>query len=154
MSHFSIFPPNKETAKLGNRNTGHDQGIGIILCCFPDCSMIYPVWTVYYCPGHPSNTILSGNLKFYVGFQKVKSEPLEHCDFVDLQVFLEYQPTKLKTVSTIFNWKLSASTLTEIVILLSQLSVNFQNLISISLLISVLFRKGLTESLHENIPDL
>ena len=37
---------------------------------------------VYYCPGHPSKTISSGSLKFYAGFQKVKPEPLENCDFV------------------------------------------------------------------------
>ena len=40
---------------------------------------------VYYFPGHPSNTISSGVLKFYVGFQKVTPEPLEHCYFVDPQ---------------------------------------------------------------------
>ena len=40
---------------------------------------------VYYCPGHPSNTISSGALKLYVGFQKVMPDPLEHCYFVDPQ---------------------------------------------------------------------
>ena len=63
----------------------HDQGIGIILCIFPKCSIIYPVGLVYYFPGHPYNTISSGALKFYVGFQQVTFEPLEHCDFVDPQ---------------------------------------------------------------------
>ena len=33
-------------------------------------------------PGNLYNTISSGALKFYVGFQKVTSEPLEHSDFV------------------------------------------------------------------------
>ena len=42
---------------------------------------------VYYCPGHPSNTISLGDLKFYVRFQNVTSEPLERCDFVDPQGF-------------------------------------------------------------------
>ena len=37
---------------------------------------------VYYCPGHPSNTISLGAPKFYVCSQKDTSEPLEHCDFV------------------------------------------------------------------------
>ena len=54
--------------KLANGNMGHAQKIGIILCCFPNCSIIYPVGPVYYCPGHPSNTISSGALKFYIGF--------------------------------------------------------------------------------------
>ena len=85
MSHFSIFVPTKATLKLANGNTGHAQGIGIILCRFPKCSSIYPVGPVYYFPGHPLNTISSGALKFYVGFQKVNSEPLEYFDFVDPQ---------------------------------------------------------------------
>ena len=37
MSHFSMFVSTKATVKLANGNTGHDQGIGIILCCFPNC---------------------------------------------------------------------------------------------------------------------
>ena len=40
---------------------------------------------VYYFPGRPLNTISSGALKCCVGFQKVTSEPPEHCDFVDPQ---------------------------------------------------------------------
>ena len=78
-----MFFPTKATVKQANRNTGHEKIIGIILCCFPNCSIIYPVGTVYYFTGHPSNNISSGALKLYVGFKKVTSEPLEHCDFVD-----------------------------------------------------------------------
>ena len=85
MSKISIFVPTKDTVKLDNENKGHAQGIGIILCLFSNCSIIYPVGTVYYCTGHPFNTISSGFLKFYAVFQKVTSEPLEHCDFVDFQ---------------------------------------------------------------------
>ena len=85
MSHFSMFVPTKVTVKLANVNTVHDQIIGIILCHFPNCSIIYPVVPVYYYPGHPYNTISSGSLKFYAGFQKVASEPHEHFDFVDPQ---------------------------------------------------------------------
>ena len=40
---------------------------------------------VYYCPDHPYNNISSVSLKFYVGFQKVTSETLEHCEFFDPQ---------------------------------------------------------------------
>ena len=83
MSHFSMLVPTKATVKLANGNTGHDQVIGIVLCRFPNFSIIYPVGPVYYCPGHPSNTISSGVLKFYICFKKVTSETLEHCDFVD-----------------------------------------------------------------------
>ena len=85
MSHFSIFVPTKATVILANGNMEHAQVIGIILYHFPNCSITYPVGAVYYCPGHPYNTISSGALKFYIGFKKVTSEPIEHCDFVDPQ---------------------------------------------------------------------
>ena len=80
-----MFVPTKATVKLANESTGHAQGIGVVLCCSPNCLIIYPVGPVYYFPGHPSNTISSGALKFYIGFKKFTSEPLEHCDFVDPQ---------------------------------------------------------------------
>ena len=52
---------------------------------FSNYSVIYPVGPVYYFLGHPSKTILPGALTFYIGFQKVISEPIEHCDFLDPQ---------------------------------------------------------------------
>ena len=82
-------------------NTGHAQGIGIILYHFPNCPIIYSVGPVYYCPGHPFKTISSSPLKFYVGFQKVASEHLEHCDFLTLKVVLGDHPTRLITINTI-----------------------------------------------------
>ena len=69
MPHFSMFVPTKATSKLANVNTGHAQGIGIILCCFKNCYIIYPVAPVYYFPGHTYKTISSGDLIFYFGFQ-------------------------------------------------------------------------------------
>ena len=68
MSHFSMFVPIKSTVKLANWNTRHAQVIGIILFIFPNFPIIYPPGSVYYFPGHPSNIISSGALKFYVGF--------------------------------------------------------------------------------------
>ena len=85
MSHFSMFVPTKSTVKLANGNTVHAQGIGIILCRFTNCSIIYPVVPVYYFPGYPSDTVSSGDLKVYSVFQKVAPEYLEHCEFFDLQ---------------------------------------------------------------------
>ena len=76
MSHFSMFVPAKVSVKLDNGNTVHAQGMGIILCRFPNYSIIYPVVPVYYFPGHPSSTISSSSLKVYVGFQNSISEPL------------------------------------------------------------------------------
>ena len=81
ISKFSMFIPTNATVKLANGNTGHYQGIGIVLCRFTNCFIVYTVGPVYYFPCHPSNTISSGDLKLYVGFQKVESEPLEHCKF-------------------------------------------------------------------------
>ena len=80
-----MFVPTKANVKLADVNTGYAQGIRIILCCFPNCSIIYPVGPVYYCSGTPSNTISSGAIKLYVELKKVTSEPLEHCEFVDHQ---------------------------------------------------------------------
>ena len=82
MSHFSIFVPTKYYLKLANGNMVHAQVIGIILCHFTKFLNIYLMVPVYYCPGHPSNAISSCDLKFYLGFQNVTSENLEHCDFV------------------------------------------------------------------------
>ena len=67
ISHFSMFVPTKDTAKLANVNTGHARGIGIILCLFPNCYILYQVVPAYYFPGQHFNTISSGDLKFYVG---------------------------------------------------------------------------------------
>ena len=80
-----MFVPTKAIVKLDNGNTGHAQGIGIILCRFPNCLSIYPFVPVYYFPGHPSITISSGALKFYICFLKVTSEPIEHCGCVGPQ---------------------------------------------------------------------
>ena len=66
---------------MANGNTGHAQEIGIILCRFNNCSIIYTMGPVDYCPGHPSKTISSGALEFYVGFQNFMSETLGHCEF-------------------------------------------------------------------------
>ena len=43
MSRFSLFVPTKSTVKLSYGNTGHAQVIGIVLCHFTDCNIIYPV---------------------------------------------------------------------------------------------------------------
>ena len=85
MPPFSMSVPTKATVEFSNGNTVHSQGIDIILCHFPNFSIIYPVGTFYYFPGCPYNTISPGPLKIYSGFQKYASEPLEHCDFVDPQ---------------------------------------------------------------------
>ena len=68
ISHFSMFSPTKSTVVFSNENTGHAQGIGVILCRFPNFLIIYPNGPVSYCRVQPSNTRSSGALKFYVGF--------------------------------------------------------------------------------------
>ena len=132
-----MFVTTKSCVKLANRNTGHAQGIRIILCHFSHCSIIYPVVPVYYCPGHPSNTTSSVALIFYVGFQKVTSEPLEHCDFVDPQG-CSWRSTYYTKNSTNFKYKLSKWTLTETGFFLYQLYMPYQNQTSLRSLISVL----------------
>ena len=82
-----MFVTTKATVKLANVNTVHAQVIGVILCHFPNCPIIYSIGPVYYCLDHPYNTISSGALKFYVVFQKVVSESLEHSYFFDPQYY-------------------------------------------------------------------
>ena len=82
MSPFSIFFPTKATVKLANGNTGHAQGIGIILCCSPNCTIIYLVGQVYYCRDHPTNTISLGGLKFLLVFK------MSHLKFLTIVVLL------------------------------------------------------------------
>ena len=138
MSHFSMFVSTKATVKLANGNTGHAQGIGIILCRFPNFLIIYPVGLVYYFPGHPSNTISSGALKFYIGFKMLHLNLLNIVNLLTLKVVVGDHYTRLKIILTIFNSKLSRSILIETRILLSQLYVEFQKKLSLNLFISFL----------------
>ena len=92
MSHFSMFVPTKATVKLAHVNTGHAQVIGIILCCFPNCPIIYTVGPVYYFPGHPSNTISSVALNFYLDLKILHLNLLKIVTFLNLEVVLGYLP--------------------------------------------------------------
>ena len=75
--------PTKANVKLANRKVRHSWGIGVILCPFTNSPIMYLMGLFYYCPGHPSNTISLGALKYYVGFQKVTTDTLEYCDYFD-----------------------------------------------------------------------
>ena len=109
MSHFSMFVPTKSTVKFSNGNTGCTQGIGFIICRLPTFSIIYTVVPFCYFPVHPPNTISSGALKFYVGFQKVASEILNIFTLLNLNVVLVDHPTRLKIISTMFNFFLNST---------------------------------------------
>ena len=85
MSQFSRFVPTKDDVKLANENTGHYQVIAIILCCFTNRLIIYPMGKVYYYLGHPSNKISYNDLKCYADFENVTSETIEHYDLFDPQ---------------------------------------------------------------------
>ena len=164
MSHFSFFFLTKATIKIDNGNTVHSQDIRKFLYSFPNCSIICTGGPVYYFPGHPSNTISSVSLKFYVGFQKVVSDPLEYCDFVGPQGCSLISPIRLKTINSLFKYKLQKSILKETWILLSQLSIPCQKIISIRSFISALNvylfsglkngSKRTHRGLPKNIPDL
>ena len=95
-SRFSMFFPTRATVKLANGNMWHTQWIGIISCFFTRCSIIYPVGPVYYFPNHSTNTISPVSLNFNIGSQKVASEPLKHCDFVDLHCCAWRSPYQTK----------------------------------------------------------
>ena len=77
MSHFSMFVSTKADVKFTNGNMDNSQEIGILLCHFPICPIIYTVVPVNYCPGYPSDNISLGGIKFYFVFQKITSEHFE-----------------------------------------------------------------------------
>ena len=165
MSHFSMFVPIKPGVESANVSMGHDQVIGIILCFFPKWYIIYPVLPVYYCPGNPSNTISLGYLKCFVGFQKVTSEPLEHCDFFNPQGCywrttyqtrknLDYIQIKISKVNPQINKYIVVPTVCGLKKHnLSYLIHNIFGCILITRLVSIAI-KVLMKSLPENIPDL
>ena len=96
MSHFSIFVPTKATVKLANGNTVHAQGIGIILCPFPECPIIYPVGLFIIVqvtlptPYHqlPSN--------FMLVFRRLHMNLLNIVALLNLKVLIGDHPTRLK----------------------------------------------------------
>ena len=126
ISNFPMFVLTKATVKLANENMVHVQGIGVILCRFPNCSIIHPSGTVYYCPGHPSNTISSGPLKFILVLKRLHLNLLKIVTLLNLKVVLGDHTTRHATILTIFNSKLSRSILIETRILLSQLSADLK----------------------------
>ena len=71
----------------------------------------------------PSHQVPS---KFMLVFKRLRLNPFETMTFLTLKVVLGDNPTRLKTIQTIFKSKLSNSTLKDIEILLSQLSVCYQ----------------------------
>ena len=103
MSQFYMFVLTNTTVKLANGNTGHAQGIGIILCLFLKNLIIYTVRPVYYCPGNPSNTISSGALKFDIGLKILHLNLLNIATLLTLKVVLGDQHIRPTKILTIFN---------------------------------------------------
>ena len=62
---------------------------------------------VYYCPGHPSNTISSGALKFMLVFKRLRMKLLNIVTLFTLKVVLGYHINRIKTILTIFKSKIS-----------------------------------------------
>ena len=93
-----MFIPIKVNAKLDHGNMGHAQVIGIVLCGFPNGPIVYPLGPVYYCLGHPPNTISLGYLKFYVCFQNLHLNLLNIVILLTLKVIIGDQPTRLATI--------------------------------------------------------
>ena len=125
MSRFSMFVPTKATVKLANGNTVHAQVIGIILYCFPNCSVIYPVgpvFIVYVTLPTLYNQVPSS---FTLVFKRLHMNLLNIVTLLTLRVVLGDHHTSLTTILTIFNSKFSTSIFTETRILLFQLSLDF-----------------------------
>ena len=110
----------------------------------------------------PSHQVPSN---FMLDFKMLRLNLLNIVTLLTLKVVLLDHSTRLKTISTIFKYKFSNSTLKATGILLSQLPVSYQ-IIYISQLIHKSFgnvyiaglkkmeRKGLVEGIPENLPDL
>ena len=92
----------------------------------------------YSCTGHPSNTISSGALKFYARFKRVTYKPIENCDFVDPHDRSWRSPYQTQNNLECLQIEMIKSTFKDTEIILSQISVQFQNKISLRLFISVL----------------
>ena len=73
-----------------------------------------------------------GPSSFILGLKGLHQNLLNIVTLLTLKVVLGDHPTRLATILTIFNSKLSRSILTETRILLSQLSVEFQSKISLN----------------------
>ena len=111
------------------------------------------------------HTISLGTLKFYVGFQKFTSEPLEHCDFVDPQSSywrspyhtqnnLDYIKIKIVKLNSQRNRNIVVPTLFALSTHnLSQIMNQHFGHVSIYRLKSMT-RKGLMEGIPKNIPDM
>ena len=124
--------------KLANENTGHAQVIGTVYVAFLtvqlyihlDQFIIFQVTLPKLYHQVPSSFILV--------FKRLHLNLLNIVTLLTVKVVLGDQPNRLATILTIFNSKLSRSILTETRILLTQLSVDFQNKLSLNLFINVL----------------
>ena len=97
-----MFVTTKATVELATGNTGNDQGIGFVVCSFPNCYIIYPVGPVNYFPGLLSNTISSVALNFILDSKRLHMNLLNIVTLLNLEVVLGYHHTRLKKVLTIF----------------------------------------------------
>ena len=160
-----MFVPTKASVKLANGNTVHAKGIGVILCRFPNCLIIYTVGLDYYCPDHPSNTISSVYLKFYIGLKKVIPELLEHCDFVVHQGCSWISP--YQTCNNLDHLQLEVVKINHHkdnnIVVPTVCVLSKQNLSQLihqqfghfsSTRLKQMARKGLMEGLPENLPEL
>ena len=138
MSHISIFFPTKATVKMANGKTGHAEGIGIILCYFHNCPIIFLVGPVCCCPDHPSNTTSRVTSNFMLVLERLHLNLLNIQILCNSRLLLEINLPDSKQFILSSNLNVHRSTLKETGILWSQLHVPYQNRISVSLFISAL----------------
>ena len=136
MSYFSVFVTTKANVKLANGNTLYAQSIGIILCCFPNCTIIYIQLCQFI------NFQFTLLIKYYwvtsnviLVFKRLHLNFLKIVIFFTLKVVLGYHPTIFRTVWTIYKSILSKSNIKVTDILWYQLYVASKNRISLRLFI-------------------
>ena len=134
MSHFTMLVSTKDTVKMDNVNTGHSQGVCIILCHFTNCPIIDTVRPVYF---------------FQVSLQTLSywvpsnifwlSESLDHCDFFGPQGHSWRSTYQTRNNLECLQIKIVNVNPKKTGLLLSQLSMLYQYIIYLRLFIITLF---------------
>ena len=75
--HFYIIQPMKSSVTQVWGQSAVCEGIGVVLIQRPKTDIIIPLYSCYYAPNFPQNTISPNAIKHYNHFCKVTSEALE-----------------------------------------------------------------------------
>ena len=98
MSHFYMFVSTNYTVKLANRNMGHAQGIGNILCRFPKLSHYIQRGQFIIFQSAITTPSYQVTSNFMLVFKRLHMNLLKILTLLTLKVILVDHPTRLKTI--------------------------------------------------------